>query len=145
MSNGGAALASTDDLPKLIGYKQLHAQYGWPRRTLQDWIKNRKFPKPLDLPGRENYWYLDDVLIWLEKRRVGLAAVAISQPIDLSPDEVRTVAIDFAARLVSHDLGEPVAPEDVVIGRRIGTVDLSSPNREQRTGELFRGASRDVV
>ena len=57
----GTALAQPGDLPKLVGYKHLFAAYGWPKRTIQDWIKERKFPKPADLPGRDDLLHLLDI------------------------------------------------------------------------------------
>ena len=68
----GQAIATAADLPKLVGYQQLRELSGWPKRTVQDWIKARKFPKPLNLPGRGNYWALDDIVAWLRETSPGL-------------------------------------------------------------------------
>ena len=39
----------------------------------------RKFPKSLNLPGRENYWALDDINGWMKG---DLARVAVTRPED---------------------------------------------------------------
>ena len=109
----GAELAQPGDLPKLVGYKHLFAAYGWPKRTIQDWLKVRKFPKPAELPGREKLWHLQDILEWLENRRQGLCSVAISRPEDLKPDQLAEATIELLARSIEHELGEAVDPRGI--------------------------------
>ena len=109
----GAALAQPGDLPKLLGYKHLRSEYGWPKRTIQDWLKDRKFPKPAELPGREKLWHLQDILEWLENRRQGLCSVAISRPEDLKPDELAEATVELLARSIEHELGEAVDPRGI--------------------------------
>ena len=103
----GQAIATAADLPKLVGYQQLRELYGWPKRTVQDWIKARKFPKPLNLPGRGNYWALEDVVTWLQG---DLTRVAVARPEDLRPDQLSEAAVDLLIRAIEHDTGEPVDP-----------------------------------
>ncbi len=67
----------------------------------------------MDLPGRENYWYLKDVLEWLEERRQGLVARAITNPDQLAPDEVAPTMRMLAVRLIEQEFGEAVRPEHV--------------------------------
>ena len=85
----GQAIATAADLPKLVGYQQLRELYGWPKRTVQDWIKARKFPKPLNLPGRGNYWALKDIIVWMKG---DLTRVAVTKPEDLKPDQLGDAA-----------------------------------------------------
>ena len=99
------AIATAADMPKLLGYKQLRENYGWPKRTIQEWIRARKFPKPLDLPGRDNYWALDDIVAWLKG---DLARVAVTRPDDLTPEQVEDVALTLLVRSIENEIGEPV-------------------------------------
>ncbi len=103
----GHSIATAADLPKLVGYNQLRELYGWPKRTVQDWIKARKFPKPLNLPGRGNYWALDDIVGWM---RGDLARAAVSRPEDLAPEQLAETAVDLLTRAVEHEVGEPIDP-----------------------------------
>ena len=111
----GTSLAQPGDLPKLIGYKHLFAEYGWPKRTIQDWLKARKFPTPAELPGREKLWHLQDILDWLENRRQGLCSVAISRPEDLEPDQLAEATVALLARSIEHEIGEAVDPRGIRI------------------------------
>jgi predicted DNA-binding transcriptional regulator AlpA len=113
----GQRLASSADLPKLVSYATLEAEYGWPKRTIQEWIRKNKFPKPLGLPGKQNYWALQDVLNFLDARRSSLTAKAVSAPDGLTEAELERVAYDLAARLLSREQGTGVRPEDVIVGR----------------------------
>ena len=81
----GRSIATEADLRKLVGYRQLRELYGWPERTVQEWIKARKFPKPLNMPGRENYWALDDIVAWMKG---DLTRVAVSLPEDLDIEKI---------------------------------------------------------
>lgn len=103
----GHAIATAADLPKLVGYRQLRELYGWPKRTVQEWIKARKFPKPLNLPGRGNYWALDDIDSWMNG---DLARVAVTRPEDLDPEQLAEAAVDLLTRVVEHEIGEPIDP-----------------------------------
>ena len=103
----GYAIATAADMPKLVGYKQLRELYGWPKRTIQEWIRARKFPKPLNLPGRDNYWALDDIIAWLKG---DLARVAVSRPEDLSPEEVEDTALALVVKSIENKTGKPVDP-----------------------------------
>ena len=111
----GTSLAQPGDLPKLIGYKHLFAEYGWPKRTIQDWLKARKFPTPAELPGREKLWHLQDILEWLENRRQGLCSVAISRPEDLKPDQLAEATLELLTRSIEHELGVAVDPRGIHI------------------------------
>ena len=126
----GQAIATPADLPKIVGYKQLRELYGWPKRTIQDWIKARKFPKPLDLPGRENHWLLDDIVGWM---RGDLTKVAVTNPDDLEPDQLDDRARDFAARALSKRIGRPVNPSSVGLHltRVLAEEDLDALEREE--------------
>ena len=106
----GQAIATAADLPKLVGYQQLRELYGWPKRTVQEWIKARKFPKPLDLPGRGNYWTLEDIVVWMKG---DLTRVAVTKPEDLKPDQLGDAAVDLLTRALEHELGEPVDPAGI--------------------------------
>ena len=103
-------LVQPSDLPKLIGYKHLFDAYGWPKRTIQEWVKARKFPKPCDLPGRENVWHLQDILDYLEQRRKGLVAHAIAHPEDLKPEQLDAIAFDRLKQIVSEQAGYEIDP-----------------------------------
>jgi predicted DNA-binding transcriptional regulator AlpA len=103
----GQSIATAADLPKLVGYQQLRELYGWPKRTVQDWIKARKFPKPLNLPGRGNYWALDDITSWMKG---DLARVAVTRPEDLSPEQVEDAAVDLLVRVAEYEVGESIDP-----------------------------------
>ena len=96
------------DLPKLVGYKHLFDAYGWPKRTIQEWVKARKFPKPCDLPGRANVWHLQDILDYLEQRRKGLVQSAVSNPDDLQPEQLDAIAAERIRETVSKAAGHPV-------------------------------------
>ena len=134
----GAALAQPGDLPKLVGYKHLLAAYGWPKRTIQDWLKDRKFPKPAEMPGRENLWHLQDILEWLEARRQGLCSVAITRPEDLKPDQLADATVALLARSIEHELGEAVDPR----GIRITYGPVSPPVSEEA---LAKAEAREAV
>lgn len=108
----GRAIATADDLPKLVGYQQLRDLYGWPKRTVQDWIKKRKFPKPLSLPGRGNYWALDDIVAWLKG---DLSRVAVTAPENLTPEQVEEAAVDLMLRAIEHQIGEAADPAGLQI------------------------------
>ncbi len=101
------AIATAADLPKLVGYQQLKELYGWPKRTVQDWIKKRKFPKPLSMPGRGNYWALDDIVAWIKG---DLSRAAVTRPEDLTPEQLEEAAVDLVIRAVENSIGEPVDP-----------------------------------
>ena len=103
----GYAIATAADMPKLVGYKQLRELYGWPKRTIQEWIRARKFPKPLNLPGRDNYWALDDIISWLKG---DLARVAVSRPEDLSLEEVEDTALALVVKSIENKTGKAVDP-----------------------------------
>jgi predicted DNA-binding transcriptional regulator AlpA len=113
----GSRIATGDECPKLIGYKQLRELYGWPKSTVLDWIRKRQFPKPAELPGREAQWFLDDILIWLDARRQGLVAAAVRSPDKLSPEDVERVARELAARHLARESASPVDPDKVVLAR----------------------------
>jgi predicted DNA-binding transcriptional regulator AlpA len=114
-------IARSEDLPKLVGYQQLRELYGWPKRTVQDWIKARKFPKPLNLPGREKFWALDDIVAWMKG---DMARVAVTRPEDLKPEQLAPTMRELGARLVASHIGGPVAPEQVSLSMtRIATND----------------------
>jgi hypothetical protein len=106
----GHAIATAADLPKLVGYQQLRELYGWPKRTVQDWIKARKFSRPLNLPGRENFWALDDIVAWMKG---DLASVAVSRPEDLKPEQLAPTIRELGALLVASHIGGTVTPEQV--------------------------------
>ena len=134
----GAALAQPGDLPKLVGYKHLLAAYGWPKRTIQDWLKDRKFPKPAEMPGRENLWHLQDILEWLETRRQGLCSVAITRPEDLKPDQLAEATVALLARSIEHEIGEAVDPG----GIRISYGAVPPPVSEEA---LAKAEAREVM
>ena len=115
----GQAIATAADLPKLVGYQQLRELYGWPKRTVQEWIKARKFPKPLHLPGRGNYWTLEDIVVWMKG---DLTRVAVTKPEDLKPDQLGDAAVDLLTRALEHEIGAPVDPAGIRI-----TYGLPSP------------------
>ena len=104
----GDAIATAADLPKLIGYRQLRELYGWPKRTVQEWIKARKFLKPLNLPGRENYWALDDIVAWMTG---DLMRVAVSMPEDLDFEQIQHAELALCMRTIENAIGQPVDPE----------------------------------
>jgi predicted DNA-binding transcriptional regulator AlpA len=108
----GSAIAKEGDLPKLVGYRQLQSLYGWPKRTVQDWIRARKFPKPLNLPGRTNFWALDDIVAWL---RSDLNRVAVTSPDDLSTEQLDAISLDWLKRTVAGLAGEPVEMKNIRI------------------------------
>ena len=134
----GTALAQPGDLPKLIGYKHLLAAYGWPKRTIQDWLKDRKFPKPAELPGREKLWHLQDILDWIELRRQGLCSVAISRPEELKPEQRADAALDLLSRAIEDELGEPVDP----LGIRITYGPVPQPVSEDM---LAKAEAREAI
>ena len=103
----GHSIATAADMPKLVGYKQLRELYGWPKRTIQEWIRARKFPKALNLPGRDNYWALDDIISWLKG---DLARVAVSRPEDLSLEEVEDTALALVVKSIENKTGKAVDP-----------------------------------
>ena len=127
-------IAKSEDLPKLVGYQQLRELYGWPKRTVQDWIKARKFPKPLNLPGRGNYWALDDIVGWM---RGDLARVAVTRPEDLAPEQLAEAAIDLLTRAVEHEVGEPIDPRGL-------RVTYAHPSPEVTEEQLAGAEAREV-
>ena len=131
----GHAIATAADLPKLVGYHQLREHYGWPKRTVQDWIKARKFPKPLILPGRENFWALDDIVSWMQG---DLARVAVTRPEDLKPDQFADAAVDLLVRAVQHEVGQPIDPRDLAV-----TYAPSSP--EVTEDQLANAEAREAA
>lgn len=104
----GSGRAQPGDLPKLVGYKFLLEEYEWPKRSIQDWVKARKFPRAADLPGREKVWLLRDIVEFVKNGKQGLCSVAVSRPEDLKPDELADATVDLLARAIEHELGEPV-------------------------------------
>ncbi len=134
-------LATSDDLPKLVSYKLLRETYNWPQRTLQDWIKARKFPKPLNLPGRGNYWALDDIVAWV---RDDLGRASVQRPEDLEPEKVAEAATTLAARHLAEQLGRVVLPEHVVLGAVPTPAEAEAARAEQiREGERFLEQARE--
>jgi len=139
-------IATGEDCPKLIGYKQLRELYGWPRSTVLDWIRKRQFPKPAELPGREAQWFLDDILIWLEARRQGLLAAAVKSPDKLSPEDAERVARDLAARHLTRETGARVEPANVVLAHLERATDediaLEAERELDRLEGLFSGLNK---
>ena len=139
----GQAIATAADLPKLVGYQQLRELYGWPKRTVQDWIKARKFPKPLNLPGRGNYWALDDIVVWMKG---DLTEVAVTRPEDLSPEQLEDEAVGLVVKSMVKRTGQPVDAGDLGIHvmRRITQDELLDAERREFAIYADRFAHFDV-
>ena len=133
----GHAIATAADLPKLVGYKQLREVYGWPKRTIQDWLRDGKFPKPLDLPGRENYWAVDDIVAWLKSDLVRPAV----QPDDSTPEQVEDAALALVAHSIDQESEKPLDPGKlgVSVTREISEAEFRCLETEEpkiRLGQL---------
>lgn len=113
MQDSPKRIANENDLPKLIGYRELRESYGLSKSTILDWIRKRQFPKPADFPGKRAVWFLDDVLAWLEVRRRGLIAAATSDPSRLTPDQIDKTHAELGALIVERVTGRATSSAEV--------------------------------
>ena len=51
----------------VISRKKICSEIGISRDTLKNWVKDRKFPEPLNLPVRQPIWKLSEVKNWLRE------------------------------------------------------------------------------
>ncbi len=107
---------STDNhrpLPKLLGYAELAAYFGWKKRTLQDWVRKGKLKPPGRYPGGRSAWLLEDIEAFIESQRAGLTAVAVSRSEDLTPDAMVDKARVYASKAYNDLTGIAIAPDDI--------------------------------
>ena len=88
-------------------------------------VREGKFPMPVQLTPNRVGWKVETVTAWMDERSKGLAARAVANPDDLEPDEVVPTIAKLAARLISHEFGETVSPEQVEL-----TISRSATNDE---------------
>ena len=134
----GTGRAQPGDLPKLVSYKYLLEEYGWPKRSIQEWVKSRKFPMPADLPGREKVWFLQDIRELFENGRRRRCSDAISRPEDLTPDKLAEATVELLCRAIENELGEAIDPR----GIRITYGPVPQPISED---ELAKAETREAV
>ena len=100
-------------MPLVLGYEHLERELGRDRRTIQRMVERGTFPKPFRVsPGTVGF-HLDDVLAWLDARRSGLVAAAVSDPAKLAPADVESVIAALGARLASAQSGRTVTPDEI--------------------------------
>ena len=95
-------------LPKLLGYAELEAEFGWKKRTLQEWVRKKKLKPPGIYPGGKAAWHLEDILAFAETLRQGLKRAAVTDAADLAPEQLEEQALDLAAQAWSKRAGMPI-------------------------------------
>ena len=106
---------NSNPLPKFVGYAEVEQAIGVSRSTIERMVREGTFPSPIQLSANRVGWRLETVLAWLAEREKGLAAKAVTNPEDLSPDQLGDAAHEYAARAFSKQLGEPVSTEQISI------------------------------
>ena len=102
-------------LPQFVGYREVQDALGVSRRTVERMVREGKFPKPIQLTPNRVGWRLETVQAWLAEREKGLSAKAVTNPEDLSPDQLGDAAVDLLTRAIEHEIGEPVDPKGIQI------------------------------
>ncbi len=100
-------------LPQFVGEREILAATGMSRATLSRKRDAGDFPQPVQMG--KNAWRLDTILVWVEAqergKRQSLIASAVSNPDDLSLDEVSDASLDLAVRHASNVMGAAVKPQ----------------------------------
>ncbi len=66
----------------LLGYAEPEAEFGWKKRTLQEWVRKKKLKRPGIYPGGKAAWHLEDILVFADTIRQGLKGLAVTDPVD---------------------------------------------------------------
>ena len=101
-------------LPRYVGYAQIEEHFLIDRRSVQRLRRDGRFPQSVTAtPGKNGraIFLLDDVLRWDAERGQGLAKSAVTNPDDLSPDEIEYQVRICAAEALSSHIGKPVDPK----------------------------------
>jgi predicted DNA-binding transcriptional regulator AlpA len=100
-------------IKKFVGRAELADALGISTKTLGRMVNNGSFPRPIKVSPNRVGWPVSVVQQYYEAR---LMAVSVDDPEKLRPDEIEDAAVELSARHMSNILGEPVSPDDVVIG-----------------------------
>ena len=106
---------TTDGLPRLVGYAELYAKYGWKKRALQRWDQKGRLPRPQQLPGGRVYWRLEQIKCFVDQQYSALSALAVSDPERLAPDQLGDAAVDLLTRAIEHEIGQQIDPRGICV------------------------------
>lgn len=101
-------------LPKYVGYRDVGDALGVSRRTIERMVREGKFPKPVQLTPNRVGWEDVTVTQWLAERGKGLAARAVTNPEDLSEEQIEDALQSLAAEYILKRAGEAHRDELVV-------------------------------
>ena len=100
-------------LPQFVGYREVCEALGYSRRTLERMVRAGTFPKPVQLAPNRVGWDVKVVEADLERRSKGLAASAVADPENLSPEQAEDVMRELGAQRLSQLTGETIDPAQV--------------------------------
>ena len=95
-------------LPRYVGYREVCEAIGVSRRTIERMSREGKFPKPVQLTPNRVGWEEQTVTQWLAERGKGLAARAVSNPEDLSEEQLEKALQLLASEYILKRKGERV-------------------------------------
>lgn len=110
------AARARDELPKLVGYREIFERFGLTRRQLERMQRDGRFPLAMRLTGEngnKRAWPLEQVLAWYDEQRAGLVKLAVTNPSAIKDDQVPDALQALGARLASLH-GQEIATDDVV-------------------------------
>jgi predicted DNA-binding transcriptional regulator AlpA len=102
-------------LPQYIGYDEVAEALWVHRRTVERMVENGLFPRPEQVSPNRVGWRIEVLLAHLDRTAKALTALAVTNPDDLPPEQLEPAICALGARLLSHESGTTVGPEQVTV------------------------------
>ena len=109
---------TSGDLAKLVGYSEIIAAFSVSRSTVERAVKSGELLPPRKFKSRA-VWLASDINAWAQALFDGqlkvLANSSVTNPEDLSPEQLESEAVALVVKAMEKRVGEPVDAADLGI------------------------------
>lgn len=129
---------SRNDLPRYVGYAEIAESAGIDKRQIQRMMAAGRFPKPDNIPTKENRWRHSVIEEWLKKRNAeqlaALDRLAETDPSKLKPEQLENAALSFLKELAKRRGLE--VPDDAWLDVRVHHPESDPTDANWHTADL---------